>query len=179
MRKMNSLFKRNFDNKQYPAYNEYEEGTEFVKNGNFIATQKFDGTACLIKNGKFYKRYRAKKPTPDFLHWSFNPEQTTGHGWIPVENTPDSKYHIEAWEKQKPLDDGTYELCGPKILKNPEGIEGHLLLKHGSVIFNNVPIDFDGLKEWFKDKDIEGLVFHGPEGEMIKIKKSDFGLPRK
>jgi hypothetical protein len=176
MEKMISLFKRNFENRGCPAYNEYEDGTEFILKGEAIATQKFNGSACLIKDGKFYKRYRAKKERSDFLHWSFDETQKTGHGWIPVKDTPDNQYHLEAWEDGLP--DGTYELCGEKEQGNPEGIKGHKLIKHGSVVFENVPIDFDGLKEWLKDKDIEGIVFHGKNGEMIKIKQSDFGLKR-
>ena len=69
-------------------------------------------------------------------------------------------------------------MCGEKIQGNPEGIKGHVLLEHGLIVFDNVPIDFEGLKSWLIDKDIEGIVFHGKNGEMIKIKKSDFGFNR-
>lgn len=176
MKKMLSLFKRDFNNKECPAYNEYEDGVDFILNGEAIATQKFDGTACLIKEGIYYKRYKAKKERHDFLHWTFDKTQKTGHGWIPVTDTPDNIYHLEAW--QDGLQDGTYELCGEKIQGNPEGIKGHVLLEHGLIVFDNVPIDFEGLKSWLIDKDIEGIVFHGKNGEMIKIKKSDFGFNR-
>jgi len=36
-----------------------------------------------------------------------------------------------------------------------------------------------GFREWLKGRDIEGLVFHHPDGRMAKIKKRDFGLKRK
>jgi hypothetical protein len=34
------------------------------------------------------------------------------------------------------------------------------------------------LREWLLDRDIEGLVFHHPDGRMAKIKLRDFGLKR-
>jgi len=40
-------------------------------------------------------------------------------------------------------------------------------------------VEKEGLREWFKGRDIEGLVFHHPDGRMAKIKKRDFGLKRK
>ena len=49
--------------------------------------------------------------------------------------------------------------------------------KHGEVILD-CPRDFDGLKEWLTTKDMEGIVFHHPDGRMCKIKKTDFGLKR-
>jgi hypothetical protein len=178
MKKMVSLFKRNWDNKECPAYDEYEDGTEWVRHEFSKATQKHDGTSCLIKDGKLYRRLRAKKKSPeDFLHWSFDPEQRTGHGWVPVKDVKAD--HIHNMVDITGLEDGTYELCGEKVNKNPENIEGHKLIKHESVVFKNVPTDFDDLKNWLKDKDIEGLVWHSPIGEMVKIKKSDFGMKRK
>lgn len=40
------------------------------------------------------------------------------------------------------------------------------------------PRDFDGLRAWLDGKDIEGIVFHHPDGRMAKIKLRDFGLRR-
>jgi len=179
MKKMVSLFKRDFKNKECPAYDEYEpEAIESISSG-YIATQKFDGTACLIKDGGFYKRYRKKKENDvPFLHWSFDPEQKTGHGWTPVTDDANDQYLREAhWIGL--LDDGTYECCGPMIQQNPENLGRHMLLRHGSVKFGDVPIEYNALKEWLRNKDIEGVVFHCNDGNMIKIKKSDFGMTRK
>jgi hypothetical protein len=177
MQKMISLFKRDFNNRSCPAYNEIEDEAKWVLDGNCKATQKHDGTACLINCGVLYRRYNAKKSSPDdFLHWSFNQNQKTGHGWIPVKDVPADQIHLNI--DISGLSDGTYELCGEKVNRNPEKITGHKLIKHGSVVFENVPTDFEGLKEWLRDKDIEGLVWHNNYGDMIKIKKSDFGMKR-
>lgn len=44
--------------------------------------------------------------------------------------------------------------------------------------YNDVPIEFEALKTWLTDKDIEGIVWHHPDGRMVKIKKKDFRLKR-
>jgi hypothetical protein len=155
-----------------------EDGAEWVIRGEGIATQKFDGTCCIIKGGVLYKRLRAKKQSPsDFIHWSFDPEQRTGHGWVPVKDIPEDHMHNSV--DISGLNDGTYELCGERVNRNREKIKGYNLLKHGSVVFKDAPVGYEELKEWLKDKDIEGLVWHHPNGDMIKIKKSDFGMNRK
>jgi hypothetical protein len=78
------------------------------------------------------------------------------------------------------LQDGTYELVGPKVQGNPERYERHTLIRHANAqIFQNAPREFNDLRSWLTDKDIEGIVFHHPDGRMGKIKKRDFGLARK
>lgn len=162
--------------------NEVTKGTEWVIDGEGIATQKFNGTACLIRDDKLYKRYDGKQGRElpvDFEPCQKEPDPITGHwpGWVPVGDGPEDKYHREALEcfKNSPCNnDGTYELCGPKINSNPEGFEGHVLWRHGCVVFEDCPRTFDELKTWFKGKDIEGIVWHHPDGRMVKIKKSNF-----
>lgn len=55
----------------------------------------------------------------------------------------------------------------------------HYLLPHsGAAIFPDAPRDFHALEMWLAGRDIEGLVFHHPDGRMAKIKLRDFGLKR-
>lgn len=178
MKKIISLFKRNYEGNRL-VIDEIIEGAEWVINGEGIATRKFDGTCCRIKNSKLYKRYDAKNgkiPPKDFEPAQKEPDPITGHwpGWVSVNNK--DKWHNEAMNNNLP--DGTYELCGPKIQKNPEKFEKHILIPHGQEIINNAPKTYKELKEWFKDKDIEGIVWHHSDGRMIKIKKKDFGYKR-
>lgn len=51
-----------------------------------------------------------------------------------------------------------------------------ILIKHGSVILDNVPRDYEGIKEYLEKHYIEGIVFYRENGELCKIKRSDFGL---
>ena len=191
MQKIISLFQRNYDGDRL-VRDEVVPGAEWVLSGEGVATRKYDGTCCMVKAGKLYKRYdckKGKKP-PEGFEPAQDPDPVTGHwpGWIEVSMTrPDDKYHCEAlidsttdYGMGSPLPDGTYELCGPKIQGNPDHFLTHVLLRHGRRQFpgGDPPRTFAELKEWFRGKDIEGIVWHHPDGRMVKIKKKDFGLKR-
>lgn len=46
----------------------------------------------------------------------------------------------------------------------------------GAFSYPDAPRDFDGIKAWLTDRQIEGLVWHHDDGRMAKIKRRDFGL---
>jgi hypothetical protein len=192
LKKIISLFKRDYSGEPRLVYNEVVPGAEWVEDGEGIATEKFDGTAALIKNGKIYKRYDRKPGREAPEGWEpceEKPDEVTGHwpGWVPVDPTnPNDKYFYEAadnieeviWYRRVAQIDGTYELVGPKINKNPYRLEKHFFWKHGSEEIKDAPRDFDGLKQFFINRNsIEGIVWHHPDGRMVKIKRRDFGLP--
>ena len=52
------------------------------------------------------------------------------------------------------------------------------MIKHGSVVLDNCPRSFESLREYLKSLDAEGIVFHHPDGRMVKLRKSDFGFKR-
>ena len=177
MKKIKSLFKRDFET--HLVYDEVTEGCEWVKEGEGIATQKLDGTACMVESGKLYKRYDVKKgrPTPkEGIPCEKEPDKNTGHWpwWIPVGDGPEDKYFREAFSGHELS--CTYELVGPKINGNKEAIDVHKLFRHGRIKLEDVPIEFEKLQTWLSGKNIEGIVWHHADGEMVKIKKKDFGL---
>lgn len=137
------------------------------------------------------------KPAPDgWQAAESEPNKHTGHwpGWLVVRpDLPENQYHAEGyyWLRSLFSDefsppaalDGTYELVGPKVQGNPYNLNNHELWKHGldfrdskSPINETPPRDFDGLKEWFSRNVCEGIVWHHPDGRMVKIKRRDFGL---
>lgn len=188
MKKIPCLFRRDFSDQGKPILlREVTPGCEWVTQGEGVATRKWDGTACLVRGGKLFKRYDAKvnrktgeRPTPP-AGWEAcdpEPDPITGHwtGWVPVGDEPESKWHREAASKIWP--DGTYELVGPKVNGNPENFTLHVLVPHGETQYPDAPRDFDGLRAWFEGRDIEGLVFHRGNGQMAKIRLADFGLRR-
>jgi hypothetical protein len=180
MKKIVSLFQRNYDTDRL-VRDEIVPGAEWVVNGEGVATQKFDGTCCMVRDGNLYKRYDAKKgrtPPPDFEP-AQDYDEVTGHmpGWVPVTDDPADRWHREAFEGREYLPDGTYELCGPKVQGNPEGYVEHALVAHGRVTLA-APRTFDELKAYLAERDIEGIVWHHPDGRMVKIKKKDFGFKR-
>lgn len=180
MKKIPGLFKRNHET--HKIYDVVTEGCEWVIKGEGTPTRKFDGTACMIKNGKLYKRYDCKKgrKLPEYgLACQPNEDPETGHWpwWVPV--TDNDKYHKEALKGMPVVEmSGTYELCGPKVNGNPEGFENHTLIKHGSVAFTSCPTDFVALPQWLTYAGVEGIVWHHSDGRMCKIKLKDFGIKR-
>lgn len=163
-------------------------GCQWVLAGEGVATRKYDGTACLIKGGILHKRYDAKNgktPPPGWIACEEKPDEVTGHfpGWLLVSETaPEDWMHRKVFEGTMGMDlsayeDGTYELCGPKIGKNPEKLERYELIRHGQNVTTGGPErTYEGLKAWLKEVYYEGLVFHHPDGRMAKIRRKDFGF---
>ena len=179
MKKIPSLFYRNYSRDRL-VRDEVVHGSEWVINGEGVATRKWDGTACLVRGGRIYKRYDAKRGRvpPTGFEPCQEPDAATDHwpGWIPVAigGKADQPFR-ESFHGER---DGTYELCGPKINGNPEGFESHVLVPHGLRSIPDCPRDFEGLRQFFERADIEGVVWHHPDGRMVKIKAKDFGLRR-
>lgn len=183
MQKMKSLFKRVYDNhKIKECLNEVEEGCEWVLEGRGYATLKLDGTCCMIKGDNIYKRfdYKVGRKLPEnAIPCQDKPDEVTGHfpHWVLCsEGNPADKYHLEAFLRQKPLEDGTYELIGPHFNANPYNLEKDELVKHGETILSNVPRNYEGIKKYLEEHYIEGIVFYGENGERCKIKRRDFGF---
>jgi hypothetical protein len=178
MRKIISLYQRNYDGDRL-IRDEVVPGAEWVLAGEGVATRKFDGTCCMVRDGKLYKRFDLKpgKVAPaDFEVEQHDPVTGKSFGWVPVGDGPEDKWHREA---ALPDEDGTYELVGPKVQGNPEGYEKHTLVRHGATpSMPPPPLTFIGLRNYFDLIDVEGIVWHHPDGRMAKIKAKDFGLRR-
>lgn len=185
MKKTVSLFQRNYDGDRL-VRDEIVPGAEWVAAGEGVATRKHDGTCCMVRDGVLFKRYDAKAgktPPAGFEAAQDDPDPNTGHwpGWLPVGDGPEDKWHREAFVVPPgywPYPDGTYELCGPRIQGNPEGYSVHALIPHGCEPLHDAPRDFAGLRAYLEGRDIEGIVWHHPDGRMVKIKGKDFGLKR-
>lgn len=181
MRKIISLFHRNYDTDRL-VRDEVTPGAEWVIAGEGRATRKWDGTCCMIRDGRLFKRYEVKpgKQPPTDFEPANDVDEVTGkqQGWLPVGDGPEDRWHREAFDTSLP--DGTYEMIGPKVQGNAEGVERHMLIKHGCQMLGGdiVPRDFNGLKQWLATQDVEGIVWHHPDGRMVKIKGRDFGLKR-
>lgn len=180
MEKIISLFQRNYETDRL-VRDEIVPGAEWVANGEGRATRKFDGACAKYEEGKLYKRYDAKKgktPPNGFIP-AQEPDPITGHwpGWIEIGCGPDDKWFREAFEASGLTDEscnGTYELCGPKVQGNREGFDRHVLIPHGVEELFDCPRDFEGIKEYLRVRNIEGIVWHHPDGRMVKIKRKDF-----
>ena len=187
MKKIISLFQRNYDGDRL-VRDEVVPGAEWVLAGEGVATRKYDGTCCMVRAGKLYKRFDAKhgKTPPAGFEPAQDADPITGHwpGWIPVGDGPEDRWHREAFANtgspDKPagidvgLPDGTYELCGPKVQGNPEGFPKHVLIPHGAFNLPDVGRTFPEIRALLETLTVEGIVWHHPDGRMVKIKRKDF-----
>ena len=194
MNKIPTVFERDWDGDRSRVLNKVHPGCEWVLAGEGVATQKLDGACAMVRDHRLYKKREVKKGTQvptEFELVEADPITGDSVGWVPVGEGPGDRWFRDALENDawvkgyvsgKPIDamsDGTYELVGPKVRGNPEGLDRHLLWKHeDSIKFIDVPRDYEGLKGWLTGRNIEGLVFHHPDGRMAKIKLRDFGLKR-
>jgi hypothetical protein len=109
-------------------------------------------------------------------------------GWEPIEQSSHAKAHADALARSDgSFAAGTYELCGPKVNGNPEGIEHHLIISHADaeVIelgdwYEKVAARPDDLRPLAAElmaslpTGCEGIVWHHPDGRMAKLKVRDF-----
>lgn len=183
MKKISTLFAKDPKNLAR-VINKINAENAWVINGEAIATRKFDGTSVAIINGELFKRFDAKKgrSIPANAIPCQEADLISGHHphWLKCDRTKsEDKFFFEGFDDLKAKIDGTYELCGPKVQGNPEKLEKHTLIKHGSEILDFVNLDFNDLEKFLSENDIEGIVFHHTsDGRMCKLRKSDFGIKR-
>ena len=188
MKKIPTLYKREFDTNgnKVSISNEFtndmckqalEEGTPTIK---------FDGSCCAIIDGKFYKRYDAKrgKPIPTgAIKCHEKADEVTGHlpCWVRVkEDNPSDKWFIEALDNTLEIlgevEDGTYEAVGKHFNANPYNLFYDTLIKHGGSSILDLERTFEGVKDYLENHEIEGIVFWLNNEPICKIKRSDFGF---
>ena len=183
MKKIPTLFTRIYENHRVVGIkDEITHGCEDAfKNG--IATIKVDGSCCAIINGKFYKRYDAKKgrKPPEGAVPCCDPDPITEHWphWVEVsKNNSGDKWFMVALNNTLAtkgfVGDGTYEAIGPHFQGNPYNLKNDLLVKRGAEIAV-VKRDFEHISNWLNEHPVEGLVFWLDGEPVCKIKRTDFG----
>ena len=192
MKKIPTLFKRTFNEKTGRIIGitaKITPGCETAFHRG-ISTIKWDGSCCAIIDGKFYKRYDAKKGKPmpeNAIKCQDDPDPVTGHlpCWIPCDrDIPADKWFWSAldyyvgFDTDEPIPDGTYEAVGLHFNGNPYNYDYDTLIKHGERKCC-VGRTFNEVKEWLENHDEEGIVFWYDGEPVCKIKRTDFGLPWK
>lgn len=186
MKKIPTLFEREFGDHRVVGIKPVltSPDLQWVLDGKGIATVKIDGTCCAIIDGRFYKRYDAKKgkKPPENAIPCCDPDPVTGHWphWIPVtSDDPGSRWHIIAKENAVmegiDLTDGTYEAVGPHFNGNPHKLGKDTLFRHGDIVIE-VDRTFEGIRKYLEEHEIEGIVFWKDGEPQCKIKRSDFGF---
>jgi hypothetical protein len=186
MKKIPTVFERDWNGDRSRVTPQIHAGCEWVTAGEGRATVKVDGTCCLVRDNKLYKRRELRKGDASPANFeAVDHDEETGKtvGWVPVGDGPEDKWHREAFARLvPPLEDGTYELVGPKVQGNVENHPHHDLLWHGSMSIEDAPRDYEGLRDWMQGLDIEGIVWHWKQSDgsvkMAKLKLRDFGIKR-
>lgn len=185
MKKMPTLFKREFEGHRIVRVTEeVAPGLEWVLAGEGVATEKVDGAACALIGQRLYKRYDAKggqKRLPDgAIRCQPEPDPVTGHWphWVPVDSrNPGDKWFVRAWCNTRwAVEDGTYEAVGPHFQGNPYGLDEDFLERHGRIIIRGCPRTYEGIREYLRTHEIEGIVWWKDGEPRCKIKRSDFGF---
>ena len=180
MKKIPTIYKRNPDNPK-KLTDEVQEGCQWVFDGEGVATRKYDGTCCRIKDKKLFKRReikRDKEAPKNFIEETHDKITGKKTGWVECDVADNSDtYHFQAFNNMEDGKkcDGTYELLGPKIQGNPEGYREYTLLKHSDAEEIEIKFDKKSILTFLESTKYEGIVFHHPDGRMAKIKKRDFG----
>lgn len=190
MKKIPCLFQRIFDGpRKATLLREVTIGCEWVLAGEGTASRKWDGTACMVRDGVLFRRYDAKRgkaPPPNAIPCD-DPDPVTGHHphWVAVDGgNPTDKWHREAfmmWTNDMSgrvivPPDGTYELIGPHFNGNPEQQAADVFRRHGYTPIEIVRT-YEGIREYLAGNWIEGIVFAHPDGRMCKIRRADHGMP--
>lgn len=180
MKKIPTLLVRDPDDRQHVLL-EINPGCEWVLDGEGMATRKFDGTCVMLDSeGKWWSRREVKHgvawPT-DFVKVTHDDVTGKTMGWIPIEQSSFYKHIQPLLSTRRKV--GTYEFVGPKVNGNPEGLEQHQLIEHGGVKIGvmNKACDVEEIAGWIQfvgGMGWEGVVWHHPDGRMVKLKVRDF-----
>jgi hypothetical protein len=184
MRKIPTLFVRDFDHDPRYVTREVHPDCKWVLDGEGQATRKYDGTCVMFDGDRWWARREIKpgKAAPaGFAEVEHDDETGKTAGWEPAEQSSFARYHAEALRNEaangtaSELGPGTYELCGPKVNGNPEAFASAVLVPHAEAqLLSDVPLDFDALAAYLHAQPYEGIVWHHEDGRMAKLKARDF-----
>lgn len=187
MEKIPTLFVCTYDRQNCHITPEVNPACAWVLAGEGKAYPKYDGTACLVKNGKLFARYdamRGKTPPLGAIPCQ-DPDPITGHWphWVEVTaDNPQYKWHWRCWDNwdyrgEKPKD-GTYELIGPHFQGNPHGVPFDYFMEHEGNIFTELRVErsFEGIRNFLSTFNKEGIVFWHSDGRKAKIRRDHFGF---
>jgi len=182
MKKIPTLFVRDFDNDPRYLTREVHPDCKWVIDGEGVPTRKYDGTCVMFDGERWWARREVKegKRSPaGFVEIGHDDETGKTVGWEPIGQSSFAKAHTAVLARFDPAActwrAGTYELCGPKVNGNPEGFTTDTLVIHEDALeLDGVPRDFDGLAAWLHEHPYEGIVWHHEDGRMAKIKARDF-----
>ena len=126
MRKIPTIFERDWNGNRSLVLDKPHPDCAWVFAGEGVPTRKLDGTSCMARDGKLFRR-RELKPNqdapPGFEVVDTDAETGKTVGWIPVGDGPEDKWHRAALThalnnpafEAVGIPNGTYELVGAHV----------------------------------------------------------------
>lgn len=183
MNKIPTIFDRDWEGNR-KVVDRYKVDPAFL--AECTATEKLDGTNVRLTVRNHTLVRLEKRRNPDRIQkqkgieepWyvdadSYSPQDK--HIYDAVSNTDLSQVEDGEWSG---------EAIGPDIQGNPLGLEKNIVVLFScgeAPVFDNVPTTYAELRLWLNNRpsiygkgNIEGIVWHHPDGRMAKIKAKDF-----
>jgi len=183
MNKIQTIFERDW-NGDRTVIDELAVNFDFL---NAVATEKLDGmnVRLTVRNHMLVRLEKRRNPS------KIEKAKGIEDPWYvdADEYGPEDKYLYDAAKNTDLSDiaDGEWsgEALGPNIQGNTLNLVSHrvVLFSCGKApVLFNVPTDYEGLKKYLQsegstygnDAPLEGIVWHGKDGSMVKIKTKDF-----
>jgi hypothetical protein len=92
MKKISTIFVRDWNGDRSRVTRVTNPACQWVFDGEGVATRKYDGACCMVREGKLYKRRElgAKQSArADFFMVDDDKETGKTVGWVPVGNGPE------------------------------------------------------------------------------------------
>lgn len=160
MQKIPTIFIRDPKPKCTPVTEEPNPECDWVFMGEGVAYRKLDGVNVKVENSRVSERI--KPLTADYLEADYG--SITNKAIPPVTD----------------LENGIYEFIGPTIRLNMERCNIHHFVRIYPCpsdllrIMDEPKRTYRDLMGYFATHDIEGIVYHHPDGRLAKIKTRDF-----
>lgn len=181
MEKIPTLFLRDLENMRLVTRNVNPDAA-WVFDSNAIATVKKDGTniRVTVVNGQCTHVEKRRNPTREEKKLGAEPGYIDAH-----REDPSDKHIFAAVDATSFRDwpDGAWscEALGPKIQGGIESVTpclyAFLLNPVIAPGFPDGDLTYDKIKSYLESHEIEGIVWHHPDGRMCKVKRRDFNLP--
>lgn len=185
MRKIKTIFERGTNGKVIDKYVD-DFTPDLLIGAN--ATEKVDGTnvRVTVRNHTAVRLEKRRNPDKIQKHKGIIEPWYVDAGMF----DPQDKWIVDALKNTdlSEISDGEWsgEALGTDIQGNPLQLSINRILfftLDQAPVYTNVPTDYQGLKEWlpgtfsiYGHGNIEGIVWHCPNGDMYKIKAKDFDI---
>lgn len=184
MQKIPTIFKRDWEGNR-GVVPEYAEEVTADLLSECVPTEKVDGTnvRLTVRNHTLVRLEKRRNPSKVEKArgieepWYVDADEFAAEDkwlWDAARNTDLTEVPDGEWSG---------EACGPNVQGNPLGLPDNRVMIFSlepPVIPEKVPTDFEGLRSFFPHPslygtgEMEGIVWHGGDGRMFKIKAKDF-----